>query len=204
MKMKRIITGLLFLTIFYSLLGGSGFAENEFNEKALSVSSRYQTDGDFWSIAADYVGVEGNTRLTVSTFLSSTYVEHEWGPELRVAYRINNDNYEVTAFRATINGEKYLFENLSYNPDSRIQAGYMFGGTVYETFMKKLPEVKTASFQVEYKDASGNVKTASIGHVHTGDLANLISVSRYYMQSNAFSTDKDPAWSDSFYGASIK
>ena len=58
MKMKRIITGLLFLTLFCSLLCGSGFAENKFNENALSVSSRYQTDGDFWSIAADYIGVD--------------------------------------------------------------------------------------------------------------------------------------------------
>ena len=203
--MKKTVPIFLIVTILCSILTTSCFADGEFHESALTASSRYQSDGEFWSIGGDYVGLESNTNITVivSTFLTSTYASSGWGPELRVACRTNRDDYEVTAFRATINGKKFLFEKLAYNADPRIHVGYMFGGTVYEEFMKELVNVKTASIQVVYKDASGTERTLSIGHVHTGDLSNLISVSKYYSNANAFSTDIDPAWSDAFYGASI-
>ena len=176
----------------------------EFHKDALEGSSRFQKDGDFWSIAADYVGVENGYTITVSSILNSTYVAYGWGPELRIACRANQDYYEVTAFRATINGRVFQFENLDYNADKDIHAGYMFGGTVYEELMNELMNVKTASFQVAFKDGAGQEQTAGISHAHTGELSPLISVANYYDKANAFSTDINPAQRDACYGASIE
>ena len=70
--------------------------------------------------------------------------------------------------------------------------------------MNELMNVKTASFQVAFKDGAGQEQTAGISHAHTGELSPLISVANYYDKANAFSTDINPAQRDACYGASIE
>ena len=181
------------------------FAADEFNIDALQ-SSKLQRTGDFWSIAAEYRDSPDGYRVTVGAYLSSTYVDEGWGPELRITCKniSRNKFYEVTGFRATVNGTQFRFEKLAYNDHPSIHAGYLFGGNVYREFMETMRNVQNATFWFDYKDPDGLPGTVCIGHVHTGELGNLINVSRYLTNANAFSTDKTPDKNDVYYGCSIK
>ena len=181
------------------------FAADEFNMDALQ-SSKLQKKDDYWSIVGEYRDSPDGFKVTVGAYLSSTYVKEGWGPELRITCKKISDNkfYEVTGFRATVNGTQFRFEKLAYNANPSIHAGYLFGGNVYKEFMETIKNVQSASFWFDYKDPDGTSGTVCIGHVHTGELGNLVNLAKYLTNANAFSTDKTPDENDVFYGASMK
>ena len=205
--MKRIIMTLLVILLLLGGIRGQAFAEDPFDVSALQSSSYFDKRGDYWSIAGEFSGMADGygEAITVGAYLSSTYVSEGWGPELRITLKKNvgNEFCEVTAFRATVNGVPFLFEALAYNENPYIHAGYLFGGTVYKQFLEEMRAVRSASFWIDYKDADGTVKTATIGHVHTGELGKLAKVANELLNANAFSADADPAGNDALYGASI-
>ena len=204
--MKKIMIAMFALLIFFAGAGGLAFAEGEFDVSALQ-NSAFDKRGDYWSIAGESSGMADGygEAVTVGAYLSSTYVSEGWGPELRISLKKNAGNVfcEVTAFQATVNGIEFQFEDLAYNKNPYIHAGYLFGGNVYKQFVEEMSSVKSASFRIDYKDADGAAKTATIAHVHTGELGKLVKVAGCLMEANAFSTDTDPDGNDALYGASI-
>ena len=204
-KMKRCIISVFTVIAILLTVTIPVFAADEFDMDALR-SSKLQKNGDFWSIVGEYQNSPDGFTVTVGTYLSSTYVEEGWGPELRITCRniSKNKYYEVTGFRATVNGKQFRFDKLAYNDNSSIHAGYLFGGNVYREFLETMKNVQSASFWFDYKDLDGVPGTVSIGHVHTGALGNLINVAKYLTNANAFSTDKTPDENDVFYGCSVK
>ena len=205
--MKKIIVAILAVSILFSAMEIFADADGEFNVEALK-SSKFVQRGDFWSIAGTFSGFADGYQVavTVGAYLSSTYVSEGWGPELRITCKNNTKNefYEVTGFRATVNGKVFSFANLEYNDSRSIHAGYCFGGTVLKEFIEEIKDVKSAVFWFDYKDTDGVPGTAVIGHVHTGDLGDLVSVAKYLVNANAFSIDTDPEGNDAMYGASVK
>lgn len=202
--MKRFIVLILSVLFVFSFVENSVYASDDFDKSAFVNSSKFQRKDDFWSLAGGFNG-KSYPRITVASYLSSTYVKEGWGPELRIQYRNPQNKFEeVIAFRAKINGKDFSFSNLSYNDHQYIQGGYLFGGRVQEAFMKELLELKTASFYVDYKDENGKISTVGIDHVHTGELSDLVGMAKYLINSNAFSTDLTPDENDAFYGASAE
>ena len=205
--MKNSILTILAVLILFSGIGGYAFAESAFDISALQSSSSFDQRGDYWSIAGEFSGMADgySEAVTVGAYLSSTYVSEGWGPELRISLKKNAGNVfcEVTAFRATVNGIPFRFEKLAYNDSPSIHAGYLFGGNVYHQFLEEMRSVKSASFQIDYKDAEGTAHTAAIDHVHTGELGKLVKVADVLINSNAFSSDMDPDGNDALYGASV-
>ena len=205
--MKRIIMTLLVILLLLGGIRGQAFAEDPFDVSALQSSSYFDKRGDYWSIAGEFSGMADGygEAITVGAYLSSTYVSEGWGPELRITLKKNvgNEFCEVTAFRATVNGIPFRFEELAYNNNPYIHAGYLFGGAVHKQFMEEMSAVKSASFRIDYLDTDGTTKTAVIDHVHTGELGKLVKVANELLNANAFSADADPAGNDALYGASI-
>ena len=205
--MKKNILTILAVLILFSGTGCPAFAGGGFDAAALESSSSYDQRGDYWSIAGEFSGMADGAceAVTVGAYLSRTYVSEGWGPELRIARKKNAGNVfcEVTAFRATVNGVPFRFENLSWNGSPTIHAGYLFGGTVYRQFLEEMRSVKSASFLIDYTDPDGTAKTAAIGHVHTGELGKLARVADELLNADAFSADADPEGNDALYGASV-
>ena len=205
--MKKIILLILAVLIFLTGAGGSVFAEGPFDLSALQSSSSFDKRGDYWSIAGEFSGMADgySEAVNVGAYLSSTYVSEGWGPELRISLKKNAGNVfcEVTAFRATVNGILFRFEDLAYNGSPTIHAGYLFGGDIYRQFLEEMRSVKSASFRIDYLDPDGTARTATIGHVHTGELGKLAKVANDLMNANAFSADNDPDGNDVLYGASV-
>ena len=204
--MKKIMIVMFSILIFFSGTGGRAFAEGVFDVSALEGSS-FDKRGDYWSVAGEFSGMADGycEAVTVGVYLSSTYVSEGWGPELRITLKknIGNKFCEVTAFRATVNGVPFRCEELAYNENPYIHAGYLFGGTVYKQFMKEMSAVRSASFWIDYTDTDGTAKTAAIDHVHTGELGKLVKVTNDLINADAFSVDVDPAGNDALYGASF-
>ncbi len=206
--MKKIILPILAVLILLSCIGVQTFAEIAFDVSALQNSSSFDQRGDYWSIAGEFSGMaEGYSEaVTVGTYLSRTYISEGWGPELRISLKKNAGNVfcEVTAFRATVNGIPFRFEKLTYNGSPTIHAGYLFGGNVYRQFLEEMRSVKSASFRIDYLDPDGTAKTATIDHVHTGELGKLAKVANELMTADAFSADADPVGNDALYEASVE
>ena len=204
--MKKNMIALLAVLILFSGACGRASGEEVFDVSALE-GPGFDPRGDYWSIAGEFSGTaDGNGEaVTVSAYLSSTYISEGWGPELRISVKkyVGNVFCEVTAFRATVNGISFRFEEPAYNSSPHIHAGYLFGGTVYKRFMEEMSAVNSASFRIDYTEPDGTAKTAEIAHVHTGELGKLVKVAGCLMEANAFSTDVDPDGNDALYGASI-
>ena len=205
--MKKNILTILAVLILFSGIGGHIFAESTFDVSALQNSSSFDQRGDYWSIAGEFSGmVDGYSEsVTVGAYLSSTYISEGWGPELRISLKKNAGNVfcEVTAFRAMVNGIPFRFEALTYNGSPTIHAGYLFGGNIYRQFLEEMRAVKSASFRIEYTEPDGTAKTATIDHVHTGELGKLAKVANELTNADAFSADTDPDGNDTLYGASV-
>ena len=205
--MKKIILKILAVLILFSYIGGQAFAESVFDISTLQGSSSFDKRGDYWSIAGEFSGMADgySEAVTVGAYLSSTYLSEGWGPELRISVKKNAGNVfcEVTAFCATVNGIPFRFEALAYNGSPTIHAGYLFGGNVYRQFLEEMRSVKSASFRIDYIDPDGTAKTATIDHVHTGELGKLAKVANELMNADAFSADTDPDGNDTLYGASV-
>ncbi len=203
--MKRVITLLLALVLAFCVFGRMALAAGGFDKSVFENSTKFEKSGFDWSLIGGYEKQFMEARIKVRAFLGSTYVSKGWGPELRIEYYNNSfkDYDEVSAFRASLDGVIYSFENLSYNDDPDIHGGYLFGGTVYQKFMADLLDVKDVSFQFVHTDPAGETTTSTIDHVHTGDLSNLQEMAKYLIRSKAFSTDTDPEGNDEYYGASI-
>ena len=204
--MKKQISVLLAILLAFAVLVVPASAAEGFDKSVFESSRKFQKNGEFWSLAGNYVDRSTGCMINVSAYLSSTYVSEGWGPELRVQLKnISQNRYDtVTAFIAKVNGIEYAFENLAYNDHTAIQGGYLFGGNVYYQMIKELANVRSASFQVVHTDAEGKSVTTSIDHVHTGELSDLQSVAKYLISSNAFFTDKNPDENDLRYGAVIR
>ncbi len=205
--MRKIILTMLIILLLFSAAGKQSFAESAFDVSALQSSSYFDKRGDYWSIAGEFSGMADGygEAITVGAYLSTTYVSEGWGPELRISLKKNTGNVfcEVSAFRATVNGIPFHFDALAYNENPYIHAGYLFGGTVYKQFLEEMRAVRSASFWIDYKDADGTAHTATIGHVHTGELGKLAKVANELLNANAFSADVNPDGNDSLYGASV-
>ena len=205
--MKKIILKILAVLILFSYIGGQVFAESAFDVSIFQNSSSFDQRGDYWSIAGEFSGMADgySEAVTVGAYLSSTYLSEGWGPELRISVKKNAGNVfcEVTAFCATVNGITFRFEALAYNGSPTIHAGYLFGGNVYRQFLEEMRSVKSASFRIDYIDPDGTAKTATIDHVHTGELGKLAKVANELMNADAFSADTDPDGNDTLYGASV-
>ena len=205
--MKKTILTILAVLILFLGAECQAFAENGFNVSALQNSSSFDQRGDYWSIAGEFSGMADgySESVTVGAYLSSTYISEGWGPELRISLKKNAGNVfcEVTAFRATVNGIPFRFEKLAYNGSPTIHAGYLFGGNVYRQFLEEMRSVKSASFRIDYLDPDGTAKTATIDHVHTGELGKLAKAANELMTADAFSADSDPDGNDALYGASV-
>ena len=204
--MKKMMIVMLSILIFLTGAGGQAVAEEFFDVSALQ-NSYFDQRGDYWSVAGEFSGMADGycEAVTVGAYLSSTYVSEGWGPELRITLKknIGNEFCEVTAFRATVNGIPFRFEELAYNENPYIHAGYLFGGTVYKQFMEEMSTVRSASFWIDYTDTDGTAKTAAIDHVHTGELGKLVKVANDLINANAFSVDVDPNGNDALYSASF-
>ena len=205
--MKKTILTILAVLILFLGAECQAFAENGFNVSALQNSSSFDQRGDYWSIAGEFSGMADgySEAVTVGTYLSRTYISEGWGPELRISLKKNAGNVfcEVTAFRAMVNGIPFRFEALTYNGSPTIHAGYLFGGNIYRQFLEEMRAVKSASFRIEYTEPDGTAKTATIDHVHTGELGKLAKVANELMTADAFSADSDPDGNDALYGASF-
>ncbi len=205
--MKKNILTILSVLILFSGTGCPVFAGGGFDVPALQSSSSFEQRGDYWSVAGEFSGMADGAgeAVTVGAYLSRTYVSEGWGPELRISLKKNAGNVfcEVTAFRATVNGVPFRFEKLAYNGSPTIHAGYLFGGTVYRQFLEEMRAVKSASFQFDYTEPDGTVKTAEISHVHTGELGKLARVANELLNADAFSADADPEGNNALYGASV-
>ncbi len=205
--MKKNFLMILTVLILFSGIGGHSFAESVFDVSVLQGSSSFDQRGEYWSIAGEFSGMADgySEAVTVGAYLSSTYISEGWGPELRVSLKKNAGNVfcEVTAFRATVNGIPFHFEQLAYNGSPTIHAGYLFGGNIYRQFLEEMCAVKSASFRIDYTEPDGTAKTATIDHVHTGELGKLSKAANELMNADAFSADTDPDGNDALYGASV-
>ena len=202
--MKKLISFLLCVVLLAALSLPGASAAGKFDKSVFQNSTKYTQDSfSDWNLQGHYIKQYSNARIMIYSLLFSNYVDEGWGPELRVYYYdpATRENFQVTGFRADINGTKYCFDNLGWGNNG---AGYVFGGTVQDAFFKALLNVKTASFEFEYIDLAGNHMTGWDTHIHTGELSDLIDMGKYLIKSNAFSIDPNPKSSDSDYSASIK
>lgn len=200
---KRIFTFLAMILVF-SLISSSALAAGNFNKSVFENSRKYSQDGFGWKLIGGYEKKFVEAKVSVRAMLFDTYVTNGSGPELRVEYYDTLYNYyaEVTGFTASIDGKVYSFDNLVYHDDDDVHGGSVFGGTVFKEFMKDILNCKKIMFKITYLDA-GDVCTATIEHVHSGDISPLQDMAKYLIKSNAFSTDNDPEGHDKKYGASI-
>ena len=109
----------------------------------------------------------------------------------------------MTSFKASVDEVIYSFDKLEYNDDEDVHGGSVFGGSVYQAFMKDILDCKDVIFLITHTDLEGDSIDSVIEHVHSGDLSNLQIMSKYFIDSNTWKTDSDPEGNDEYYGASI-
>ena len=204
--MKRLISALLVLIFVLSLIGTSAMAAGGFDKTVFENSTKFTKFGfGNWKLIGGYEKSFVEADVKVRAMLFDNYVKEGWGPELRIEfYDTQHRCYdEVTAFKASVDEVIYSFDNLVYDDSEDVHGASVFGGTVYEAFMKDILECRDVIFLITHTDYEGDSIDSVIEHVHSGDLSNLQVMSKYFAQSKAFSTDKDPEGHDEKYGASI-
>ena len=203
--MKKLLSAFLVLVFILSLISVSALAAGSFDKSVFENSRKFSKEGFGWKLIGGYEKKFAEARISVRTMLFDNYVTQGWGPELRVEYYdyLYKDYDEVTGFKASVDGVIYSFDNLQYDDSEDVHGGSVFGGTVYQAFMKDILDCKDVMFQITHTDAGGDTYTSTIEHVHSGDLSPLQEMAKYLMKSNAFSTDSNPAGNDSYYKASI-
>ena len=204
--MKRLISAILVLIFVLSLISTSALAAGGFDKSVFENSTKFTRFGfGNWKLIGGYEKqfVEGTVRVRAMLF--DNYVKEGWGPELRVEFYDSYYKYydEVTAFKASVDGVIYSFDNLVYDDSEDVHGGSAFGGKVFEAFMKDIVDCKDVMFMITHTDFEGDSYDSVIEHVHSGDLSNLQDMSKYLIRSNAFKTDTDPTGNDKYYGAHI-
>ncbi len=206
MKTKKLVTLFLALALVSAVFAPAALAAGGFDKSVFENSTKCTKSGFSWNLIGGYSVEFAEAVVKVRAMLFDNYVTEGWGPELRVEFynRLYKDYDEVTAFRASVDDVIYSFEKLDYNGDEDIHGGSAFGGTVFPAFMQDILECRNVSFQIDHIDPFGVKETASIDHVHTGDLSDLQEMAKYLIRSKAFTTNTSPEWNDEYYGASIR
>ncbi len=204
--MKRLISSLLVLVFIFSVVSSSALAAGGFDKTVFENSTKFTKFGfGNWKLIGGYEKsfVEGDVKVRAMLF--DNYVKEGWGPELRIEfYDTQHKRYdEVTSFKASVDEVIYSFDKLEYNDDEDVHGGSVFGGSVYQAFMKDILDCKDVIFLITHTDWEGDSIDSVIEHVHSGDLSNLQIMSKYFIDSNTWKTDSDPEGNDEYYGASI-
>ena len=174
----------------------------------IRTSSLYDFDkfDKSWNVQGTYKKNYRDATVEVCLLLFDTYVEKEWGPELRLYYFDKDANHydNVTAFRAIIGDKLFSFERL--NRSSSANAGYVFACETMKEFCNALIKAKKGevAFQIDHTDMYGQSWTSTIDPVDINDLKELIAMAKLFNSSNAWSLVEDLEGEDSKYLASVE
>ena len=171
-----------------------------FDKEKLTGSPLYSYDkfAKKWNIQGVYIKEYSDARVEVHLLLFSSYVEKEYGPELRVKYfDKENDCYDtVSAFRVIIGETLYSFEKLV--------EGSAFSCLTLEKLCNALIDGEAVAFQLVHEDKYGQSWTATIDPVDIENLNELISMAKLLKESNAWSIDPNLSMWDAIYNASVE
>ncbi len=204
--MKKTLSFILALMLLLPVFALGESAENGsvFDKTILEKSHLYRYDKftKEWQIDGEYLKDYRNSRVKVIFLLFDSYVEKQWGPEIRVVrFNKENESYDtVLSFRAFVDDTLFSIEKLI---DSDTYS-YAVGASGIQAFADALVNAKEVAFQIDFIDKFGESWTLTIDPVDVSELNELKEISKVFKESNAWTTVSNPKEYDAIFGISIE
>lgn len=201
--MKRILSALLVLAVLCSFALTASAAGFDVSKLKSSPMFSYDSSANGWKIVDGYNKEYSDVEVSLILFLSSTYVEKGWGPDLRIIYYDKNKaNYDtVEGLRITVNDKIYSF----YGFEQGTNNSYVFGGQVMRAFLNSLPAAVSAAIEIDHTTKDGKSYTATIDPVSIRELKGLADLGRLFEAANLWDPEVTTDYydNDKYYSASI-
>lgn len=201
--MKKMISLLLVLALFCSL-GITAFATG-FDASKLTSSTHYYRDSSTngWKVVSSFIKEYSNVDVNLAVFLSATYIEKGWGPDLRVKfYDKTNSNYDkIDGLRITVNDKIYSFANFEMGE----QYGVVYGGEVMRALLNSLSSAVYIAIEIDHTTKDGSSYTATIDPVSVREMRDIADLGPLFEAANLWDQEvtKDLLINDSIYNAAI-
>ncbi len=202
--MKKTLVAIILMLAFIVSVPVLSFASG-FDVSVLKNSDYFISDSSTgaWKAIAGYHREYKDVDVSMYVFLSSSYVEKGWGPDLRVSYYDkDNEVYDkIDGLRFIVDDKIYSFGEFEEGETS----SFVFGGETMRAFLNSLSSALEVSFVIDHTTVDGDSYTATIDSVSYSELEEIIEIAQLLEDSNLWdpSVTTDYYENDQYYEASV-